>query len=50
MGCTSCKNKNNYKEEFNKTTEFVSKGVIVFAIVWLFLGLYGFITLIGKFL
>ena len=48
MACTSCKNKKEFKEELEKTTEFVTKGVIWFALVWTLLGGYGLITLIKK--
>ena len=50
MGCTECKKKTEFKEELDKTTSFVSKGVIVFTIIWTCLGVYGLITLISKFI
>jgi hypothetical protein len=50
MSCTTCKQKANIKEEMNNAGSFVSKGVIIFAIVWSGLGIYGLISLIQKFL
>jgi hypothetical protein len=50
MSCTSCKEKRDIKEELIKSSEFVSKGVIWFVVVWSILGIYGLITLISKFL
>ena len=50
MGCTSCKEKKEIKEELIKSGEFVSKGIIWFAIGWSLLGIYGLITLISKIL
>jgi hypothetical protein len=50
MGCTSCKKKNDFKQELENSSSFVSKGVIVFAIFWTGLGIYGLISLIQKFI
>ena len=50
MSCSSCKEKRDIKKEIIKSGEFVSKGVIWFAIIWFLLGCYGLITLISKFL
>ena len=50
MSCTSCKEKKELREEIIKSTEFVSKGVIWFVVIWSILGLYGLVTLISKFL
>jgi hypothetical protein len=50
MGCTSCKEKKDIKEEMIKSGEFISKGIIWFAIGWSLLGIYGLITLISKIL
>ena len=47
MACSTCK-KQQLKEEVEKTTEFVSKGIIIFTIVWFLLGGYGLYTLITK--
>ncbi len=38
------------KEELIKSGEFVSKGIIWFAVIWSLLGGYGLITLISKFI
>ena len=48
MSCTSCKEKKYVKEEIIKSGEFVSKGVIWFAVIWSVLGVYGLYTLITK--
>lgn len=50
MSCSSCKQKGNFKDELEKSGSFVSKGVIIFAITWTGLGIYGLISLIQKFL
>jgi hypothetical protein len=50
MGCTSCKEKKDIKEEMIKSGEFINKGIIWFAIGWSLLGIYGLITLISKIL
>jgi hypothetical protein len=50
MACKECKKKSEFKEEMLKSSEFVSKGIIVFAITWTLLGLYGLVTLISKFI
>ena len=50
MSCETCKKKNTIKEELDKSTEFVGKGVVIFAIVWTILGLYGLYSLIHKIL
>ena len=49
MSCSTCKQK-NLKTEMEDTTKFVSSGIVIFAIIWSVLGIYGLITLIGKFL
>jgi hypothetical protein len=48
MGCTTCKEKSNIREEMVKSGEFIPKGVIIFMIVWSILGVYGLYTLITK--
>ena len=48
MACKECKKKKELKEEIIESGEFVGKGVIVFAIAWTLLGLYGLISLISK--
>ena len=48
MACKECKKKGELKDEVLKSGEFIGKGVIVFAIAWTLLGLYGLITLISK--
>jgi len=50
MGCTSCKQKRDIKEEMIKSGEFINKGIIWFVIGWSLLGIYGLITLISKIL
>jgi hypothetical protein len=50
MSCTNCKEKRNVKEEIVKSGEFVSNGIIWFAIIWTIFGLYGLYSLIHKFL
>lgn len=47
MACQTCKKK-QFKDEVEKTTKFVSTGVIVFTIIWFLLGGYGLYTLITK--
>lgn len=47
MACQTCKKK-QLRDEVEKTTQFVSTGVIVFAIIWFLLGGYGLYTLITK--
>ena len=49
MACSSCKKK-ELKEEIIKSGEFVSKGVVIFTIIWSVLGIYGLYSLISKFL
>lgn len=49
MACIKCK-KQERIEEFEKTTEFVSKGVVVFVIVWSLFAIYGIYSLITKFI
>ena len=50
MACTTCKQKGKTKEEIIESAKFISKAAIWVAIIWMALGIYGFITLIGKFL
>jgi hypothetical protein len=50
MGCTNCKNKESLKREIYESTKIVDRGVVIFAIVWSALAIYGLISLIGKFL
>lgn len=50
MSCKSCKEKNDMKDKMMETAEFVSKGVVWFAVIWSALGLYGLYTLINNFL
>ncbi len=49
MACSKCK-KQERIEEFEKTTEFVSNGVVVFVIVWSLFAIYGIYSLITKFI
>jgi hypothetical protein len=50
MSCSSCKQKRDIKEELIKSSEFVSKGVIWFVVIWSLLAIYGLGTLISKFI
>ena len=50
MACTKCKQKNQIREEIEKTTESISKGVIWFVAIWTALALYGLYSLVSKFL
>ena len=50
MACTNCKQNGKTKEEIEKSVKNISKVAIWIAIVWRSLGVYGLITLIGKFL
>jgi hypothetical protein len=51
MACSTCKNKGlKLKEKVEESTEFVSKGVIWFFVIWTSLGIYGLYSLIHKFL
>ena len=49
MACSECKKKEKIKE-LQTSTEFVSKGVIIFAVVWSLLALYGLYSIIKLFL
>lgn len=48
MSCESCKKKNDFKEEVQNSTSFVGKGVVIFAIVWTLLAIYGLVNLVQK--
>lgn len=50
MACKECKKNNRFKEEMSKSTEFLSKKIIVVFVVWTILGIYGLYSLISKFL
>lgn len=48
MSCTKCKKRERI-EEFEKSTEFINTGVLVFVIIWscfAIYGIYSFIKLI----
>ena len=47
MACSTCKKK-QLREGVEKTTQFVSTGIVIFTIVWFLLGGYGLYTLITK--
>jgi len=47
MACSTCKKK-QLRENVEKTTQFVSTGIVIFTIVWFLLGGYGLYTLITK--
>lgn len=49
MACSKCK-KQERIEGFEKSTEFVSKGVIMFVIIWSLFAIYGIYSLITKFI
>lgn len=48
MACSNCKKRNEIKQEINQGTEFVSKGVIWFVIIWSLFALYGIYTFIRN--
>jgi hypothetical protein len=50
MSCNSCKRKNVFKEEMNKTTNFVNKSAIWIMLIWSALSIYGLYSLIRNFL
>jgi hypothetical protein len=50
MSCSKCKQKNRFKEEFEKTTDLVDKKIVWFIVVWSVLALYGIYSLIIKLL
>ena len=50
MACSKCKQKNEFREEIEKTTGFISKGAIWFVTIWTVLALYGLYSLVSKFL
>jgi len=50
MACTTCKQKGKTKEEIEKSVKDIGKIAIWIALVWMALGVYGLISLIGKFL
>jgi len=50
MACTTCKQKGKTKEEIEKSVKSIGKKIIWIAVVWAALGIYGLISLIGKFL
>jgi hypothetical protein len=49
MSCTKCKKKERI-DEFEKSTEFISNGIIVFVIMWSLFAIYGIYSLISKFI
>lgn len=50
MSCSKCKQKNRFKEGFEKTTDLVDKKIIWFIVVWSVFALYGVYSLIIKLL
>jgi hypothetical protein len=50
MGCSKCKQKNRFKEEFGKTTELIDKKVLWFVIIWSGFAIYGLFSLASKIL
>ena len=49
MACSKCKKKEKF-QELESSTEFISKGVLVFGIVWSLLALYGLYSIIKLFI
>jgi hypothetical protein len=50
MACSNCKQKEKTKEEIEKSVRKIGKVAIWVALAWMALGVYGLISLIGKFL
>jgi hypothetical protein len=51
MACAKCKkNKNELNKSFEKKIDLVGKGVVIFAIIWSLLAIYGLFSLFNKFL
>jgi hypothetical protein len=50
MACTNCKQNRKTKEEIEKSVKTIGKTAVWIAVVWMVLGVYGLISLIGKFL
>lgn len=47
MGCSKCKKREQILD-FEKSTEFMNKGVVIFVIVWSLFAIYGIYSLIDK--
>ena len=47
MACSKCKKKKQIMD-FEKSTEFMDKGVIIFVIVWSLFAIYGIYSVIDK--
>jgi hypothetical protein len=54
MACTNCKQNGKTKEEIREelitSSKVIGKVAIWISVIWMALGVYGLITLIGKFL
>jgi hypothetical protein len=54
MACTNCKQngktREEIREELMKSTKVIGRIAIIISLIWMALGAYGLITLIGKFL
>lgn len=46
MSCSNCKKKNEFKNEIVQSSEFVSKGVVWFVVIWSLFALFGIYSLI----
>lgn len=49
MACSKCKKKEQIVD-FEKGTEFVERGVIIFVIVWSLFAIYGIYSFINNFI
>lgn len=50
MGCSNCKKKSDIKKELIKSSEFISRGVEIFVIIWSLFACYGIYSFIKNFL
>ena len=50
MACTSCKKKQNIKDEILKSGGSIPKRILIFSIIWIILGGYGLYSLVIKLL
>lgn len=49
MGCSSCKEKKDIKEELLKSSEYVSRGIVWFVIIWSLFAVFGIYSFIKLF-
>jgi hypothetical protein len=47
MACNKCKKKEQIVD-FEKSTEFMNKGVVIFVIIWSLFAIYGIYTLVNN--